>query len=171
MNHSCIRDCSLYPRMICEYEWTLELYSTMSRACFNCPQNYTDCLRENCVVTDGVAKPIEVVNKLFPGPAIQVCKGDTVVVNVRNLLRSYRGTGIHWHGMRLRGNPYMDGISMVSQCPILPFTTFQYRFVADDAGTHFWHSNTGVQRAVSGSFSLYYLKKNVQRKIFLRIVN
>lgn len=150
MNHACSRNCSLYPTaMTCEYEWTLESYSTLSRACFNCPHNYTDCLRENCILADGVAKPIEVVNKLLPGPSVQVCKGDTIVVNVKNMMRSNRVTSIHWHGMRHRGNPYMDGIGMVSQCPILPYTSFQYRFVAEDAGTHFWHSSTGVQRSVS----------------------
>jgi L-ascorbate oxidase len=99
-------------------------------------------------MADGIEKPIEVVNRLFPGPSIQVCRGDTVVVNVFNMLRSSRVTSIHWHGQRLKGNPYMDGVSMVSQCPILPFTSFQYQYQANDGGTHFWHSSTGVQRSV-----------------------
>lgn len=133
--------------MSCEYEWTLETYSTMSRACYKCPQNYTDCERENCLVADGVAKPVEVVNKLFPGPALHVCRGDTIIVNVKNLMRSTRVTAIHWHGMIPRVD--MDGTSMVSQWPILPLMSFQYRFEAREAGTHFWYSSSGFQRSVS----------------------
>ena len=134
--------------MTCEYDWTLELYSTLSRACYFCPQNYTDCLRENCILADGIKKSIEVINKLLPGPAIQVCQGDTIVVNLENKMRSERVTSIHWHGIRQRGTPHMDGVGMVSQCPIIPHSSFQYKFKADDVGTHMWHSHSGVQRAV-----------------------
>ena len=148
MNHSCIRDCSNSTPMICEYDWTLEMYSTLGRACYNCPLNYTDCLRENCILADGKIKTIEVINKLMPGPSIQVCKGDTIVVNLMNMLRSQRVTSIHWHGIKQKGTPYMDGVGMVTQWPILPMTSFQYRFSASDSGTHFWHSHSGVQRAV-----------------------
>ena len=27
-----------------------------------------------------------------------------------------------------RGTPWMDGVSMISQCPILPGQTFEYRY-------------------------------------------
>lgn len=137
--------------MVCEYDWTLEMYSTLGRACFNCPRNFTDCLRENCILADGKLKTIEVVNKLLPGPSIQVCKGDTIVVNLNNMLRSQRVTSIHWHGIRQVGTPFMDGIGMVTQWPIFPSTSFQYRFNATDSGTYFWHSHSGVQRAVFAS--------------------
>lgn len=124
------------------------MYSTLGRACYNCPQNYTDCLRENCILADGTLKTIEVINKLLPGPSIQVCKGDTVVVNLMNMLRTQRVTTIHWHGIKQIGTPYMDGVSMITQWPILPSTSFQYKFQANDTGTHFWHSQAGVQRGV-----------------------
>ena len=64
---------------------------------------------------------------MLPGPAIQVCKGDTVVVNVNNMLRSQRITSIHWHGVKVRGSPHMDGVGMVTQCPIVPNSEFQYK--------------------------------------------
>lgn len=124
------------------------MYSTLGRACYYCPYNYTDCLRENCIFADGKLKSIEVVNKLLPGPPIQVCKGDTVVVNLQNLMRSERVTSIHWHGIKQHGTPNMDGVGMVTQWPVLPMTSFQYRFTANDVGTHFWHSHSGVQRSV-----------------------
>lgn len=149
LNHPCIRDCQLdeTPRT-CEYDWTLEFYSTASRACHNCPQNHTDCERENCIFADGLKKSIEVVNRLFPGPSIQVCRGDTIVVRLTNSVRSARVTSIHWHGLKQFMEPYMDGVGMVTQYPILPHTSFVYKFVARDVGTHFWHSHSGVQRGV-----------------------
>lgn len=79
---------------------------------------------------------------------LQVCEGDTVKVTVRNLLIS-SGVSIHWQGLSMRGrsggqgSPYMDGEPWVTQCPIMPHTEFTYNFVADPAGTHFWHAQTG----------------------------
>jgi L-ascorbate oxidase len=134
--------------MVCSYNWTLEQYSTLSAACFNCPYNYTDCLRENCILADGIVKTIEVVNKLLPGPSIQVCKGDTIVVNLENRLRSERVTSIHWHGLPQHNTPYMDGVSMITQCPIIPMTSFKYKFKAEPSGTYWWHSHSGFQRSV-----------------------
>jgi L-ascorbate oxidase len=84
----------------------------------------------------------------MPGPAIIVCKGDTVVVNLENNMRSQRVTSIHWHGIKQRKTPFMDGVGMITQCPIIPHDSFQYKFVANDPGTHMWHAHSGVQRAV-----------------------
>ncbi|GAB6019581.1 hypothetical protein CHUAL_001150 [Chamberlinius hualienensis] len=41
----------------------------------------------------------------------------------------------------------MDGVPMITQCPILPHNTFRYRFTASPVGTHFWHSHAGLQRS------------------------
>ena len=49
----------------------------------------------------------------------QVCKGDTVKVNVINDMTDGEGTSIHWHGIHLNNKVYMDGVAMVTQCPIL----------------------------------------------------
>lgn len=113
--------------MICEYDWTLEYYSSLGRACYKCPQKYEDCFRENCVVGDGVQKALETINRMLPGPSVQVCRGDTVIINVENRLRSQRATSIHWHGLPLKGFPHMDGTGMISQCPIYPHSSFQYK--------------------------------------------
>ena len=40
----------------------------------------------------------------------------------------------------------MDGVGFVSQAPITPGATFQYRFIASPAGTHWYHSHLGAQR-------------------------
>lgn len=119
----------------------------MSRACFNCPKNFSDCLREDCIPGDGITKSIETVNRQLPGPYIQVCKGDTIIVNVNNRLRSQRVVTIHWHGLTQKNTNNMDGVSMITQWPILPYTSFEYKFKALEPGTHFWHS--GLSRTVS----------------------
>ena len=114
--------------MVCEYNWTLEYYSTMSRACFDCPNNFTDCFRENCVAADSNERAIESVNRMIPGPSIQVCKNDIIKVKVENFLRSQRVTSIHWHGIKQKGTPHMDGVSQITQCPIFPNSIFEYMY-------------------------------------------
>ena len=91
---------------------------------------------------------------MLPGPAIQVCLGDIVVVNLHNKLRSERVTSIHWHGVLQKNTPHMDGVGLVTQCPITPHSSFTYTFQANNSGTHVWHSHSGTQRAdgVFGSF-------------------
>lgn len=53
-------------------------------------------------------------------------------------------TTIHWHGFTQDETPYMDGVPYVTQCPILPGTTFRYEFFASNEGTHFWHAHIGL---------------------------
>src|SRR5262245_44343058 len=102
---------------------------------------------------DGVAKKggMILVNDSLPGPTIRAREGDTIVVRVRNALPE--GTTIHWHGMTQLGTWQMDGVANVSQEPIPPGQTFEYRFKAEPAGTHLWHSHTGVQYG-EGMFGL-----------------
>ncbi len=51
--------------MICEYDWTIEWYSTMSKACLNCPYNITDCLNEDCITGNGVVRAVISVNRMI----------------------------------------------------------------------------------------------------------
>ncbi|XP_076435749.1 uncharacterized protein LOC143275484 [Babylonia areolata] len=147
-NHPCVRPCTDgAPPMRCEYRWTVELYYTLSKACFLCPFNLTDCSRPHCVPADGTSRAVLTVNRALPGPGVQVCEGDEVIVHVRNAMDTAAGTTIHWHGHRQRGTQLMDGVSLVTQCPITPMATFRYRFKADDPGTHWWHSHSGLQRS------------------------
>lgn len=74
----------------------------------------------------------------------QVCLNDIVVVDVENDLMS-DSTAIHWHGQLMTDHPYMDGVPFVTQCPILPRTSFRYQFKVTQAGTHFWHSHFGTK--------------------------
>lgn len=112
--------------MECVYDFKVEYYSILTRNCFNCTTNQADCFKPHCVTADGVKRTILTVNRMLPGPAIQVCLGDTIVVNVENSLHSFESITIHWHGIHIA--PSMDGVAMITQCPIPPMTTFQYRF-------------------------------------------
>ena len=42
-----------------------------------------------------------------------------VVVNVVNELQ-VDGLTLHFHGMHMKHNPWMDGTAYVSQCPVRP---------------------------------------------------
>lgn len=75
---------------------------------------------------DGVYKPMMTINGQFPGPLIEANEGDTIVVNVHNLATN--ATAIHWHGLFQNGSVWMDGTAGVTQCPIAPGNSFQYKF-------------------------------------------
>ncbi|KAJ8683445.1 hypothetical protein QAD02_019237 [Eretmocerus hayati] len=146
-HQECNRNCASKPEpRICKYLFVVEEYSSMSKACYNCPDNLRDCIRKDCVPIDGVQKLIYTVNRQLPGPTIEVCHNDEIRVTVKNKLQS-ESTTIHWHGLKQEGTPYMDGVPFVTQCPIPPSTQFEYIFTATSHGTFFWHSHVGTQRA------------------------
>ncbi|KAK9512200.1 hypothetical protein O3M35_000670 [Rhynocoris fuscipes] len=158
----CLRKCDGKPRL-CYYQFNLVPYRTLSPACGNCPQVKSDCYLPQCVTADGVARGITTINRMLPGPAIQVCEGDTVVVDLINSLPS-GSTTIHWHGIRQMGSQYYDGVPYVTQCPILPDTTFRYQFKADTSGSFFYHSHLGFQKLDGASGPLIVRENpNVKR--------
>ncbi|XP_041353680.1 L-ascorbate oxidase-like [Gigantopelta aegis] len=146
--HPCARRCVVGERpRTCEYDFIQEYYFVLTKACYDCPFNATDCYRPHCVSGNGVRRAIMTVNRMLPGPAIHVCHNDTIVVNAKNRMEGEEGTAIHWHGIFHHDSQIMDGVSMLTQCPIPAYTSFQYRFKAENTGTHFWHSHAGSQRA------------------------
>ncbi|XP_045192997.2 uncharacterized protein LOC123549187 isoform X1 [Mercenaria mercenaria] len=144
-DHPCNRACEVNRPMTCEYNFTVENYFVLSRACYNCPFNYTDCFRPHCVSTNGMPRHLLTVNRQMPGPSIEVCKDDKVIVWVHNKIDDGSSTSIHWHGMTQTNTNFMDGVPRLTQCSIQPFELFRYEFIADNAGTHWWHSHSGVQ--------------------------
>ncbi|KAK8384269.1 hypothetical protein O3P69_009199 [Scylla paramamosain] len=123
LHHPCVRSCVEGDRRECHYIFTVEWYRSLSLECGDCPFNHTHCASHHCVFADGVQRPLVTVNRRLPGPFIHVCQWDEVVVNVENDLH-LDSTSIHWHGIHQRGTPYMDGVPFLTQCPILPGTTF-----------------------------------------------
>ena len=82
-------------------------------------------------------------NGTLPGPVIRAKLGEKLSIQVHNRLDV--PTTVHWHGMHQIGTWRMDGVAGVSQEPIPPGESFDYEFVAQPAGTHWYHSHTGVQ--------------------------
>lgn len=71
--HACRRTCKDDAAPLnCYYTFKLESYHTMSKACYNCPFNITDCFRPHCVPADGMKRSLMVVNRQMPGPPIEV---------------------------------------------------------------------------------------------------
>ncbi|KAI5919516.1 multicopper oxidase-domain-containing protein [Camillea tinctor] len=93
---------------------------------------------------DGIFKPMMMINNQFPGPLMEINEGDVVIVNVKN--QASNATAIHWHGIFQNGTNWMDGAAGVTQCPIAPGRSYQYKFnVTGQAGTYFYHGHQGVQ--------------------------
>ncbi|KAG0365316.1 Cupredoxin [Gamsiella multidivaricata] len=89
---------------------------------------------------DGVTRPVILVNDKYPGPKIEVNRGDEITVVVENALDV--PTSFHWHGMTMKGDPWYDGVPGMNQCPIPPGTNFTYAFGTDNVvGTHWWHAH------------------------------
>nr|ACX54563.1 laccase 15 [Reticulitermes flavipes] len=145
-SNNCARICNgTEAPKICYYQWTIENYVTLSEACDNCPLNVTACYNAQCITADGYERSILSVNRKLPGPSIEVCLRDRVIVDITNNMAG-RTTSIHWHGVFQKGSQYMDGVPMVTQCTIHEGDTFRYDFIANNEGTHFWHSHDGLQK-------------------------
>ena len=74
-------------------------------------------------------------NGQYPGPLIQVQEASTIVVRFVN--RTDFPTAIHWHGLRLDNR--FDGVPHVTQDPVPPGGTFEYRVFFRDAGIYWYH--------------------------------
>ncbi len=72
-----------------------------------------------------------------PGPVIRVKRGERVRVRLKNGLA--QPTTIHWHGVRI--DNAMDGVPGLTQDAVQPGRTFDYSFIAPDAGSYWYHSH------------------------------
>ncbi len=86
---------------------------------------------------DGPASDLWTYNKQSPGPEIRVKRGERVRVRLVNNLEE--PTSIHWHGIRITNA--MDGVSGLTQEAVKPGETFEYDFIAPDAGTYWYHAH------------------------------
>ncbi|KAL2497907.1 Laccase-14 [Abeliophyllum distichum] len=101
------------------------------------------------------SKNILTVNGQFPGPTINVVRGDTLVINVYN--NATENITIHWHGVKQPRNPWSDGPEFITQCPIQPGTRFSQKIdLSDEEGTLWWHAHSDWSRAtVHGALIVY----------------
>ncbi|KAK9889616.1 hypothetical protein WA026_006990 [Henosepilachna vigintioctopunctata] len=144
---SCDRPChALDWPMICRIQLNVEMYQTMSGVCKDCPNNSSHCNNKYCASADGKTRGIITANRQIPGPDIQVCHNDIMVIDVINKIPGHN-LAVHWRGQPQNEAPFMDGVPMITQCPILGYTKFQYRFRASSPGTHFYHAFSDSDRA------------------------
>ncbi|KAL1630095.1 hypothetical protein SLS54_000955 [Diplodia seriata] len=91
-------------------------------------------LKDQIIFPDGYSKPYgKIINDTYPGPLIEACWGDEVVVHVTNYLQTNGSTN------------EMDGVNGVTQCPIAYGDTFTYRFRVTQYGTTWYHSHYSLQ--------------------------
>ena len=77
---------------------------------------------------DGFTRPVIGINNVWPCPEIRAKKGDTIRVTLTNGLGN-QTTGIHFHGINQISTAWMDGPSLVTQCPVPPGETIVYEYV------------------------------------------
>jgi L-ascorbate oxidase len=89
----------------------------------------------------GTPRPALAINGGVPGPVLRFREGEDLTINVANTLDV--DTSIHWHGLIL--HPSQDGVPGISYDGIKPGTTHTYRFPAQQSGTYWYHSHSGLQ--------------------------
>ena len=87
------------------------------------------------------------LNGQSPGPVIYATEGQLVQVRLVNESVS-GGVTLHWHGVDVPNAE--DGVAGVTQDAVGLGQTFTYRFVADQAGTFWYHSHQLSHKQVSG---------------------
>jgi FtsP/CotA-like multicopper oxidase with cupredoxin domain len=85
-------------------------------------------------------------NGRVPGEVLRFTQGDTLDVRLLNGLEAQETT-IHWHGLRLPNA--MDGVPGLTQAPVAPGASFDYRFKLDDAGTFWYHPHANALEQIS----------------------
>jgi FtsP/CotA-like multicopper oxidase with cupredoxin domain len=85
------------------------------------------------------------INGTTPGPRLEVLLGDILRVTVINEIFD-DFTGIHWHGLTLPNQPWMDGVFNITQCPISNQPMNQqniliYELFPESAGTYWYHGH------------------------------
>jgi FtsP/CotA-like multicopper oxidase with cupredoxin domain len=71
-------------------------------------------LRWKWLNPDGYWRNVMTINDQFPGPVINITQGDMVSLKVKSeLIRDV--TSMHFHGLTMKGYPFMDGAAYVTQ--------------------------------------------------------
>ncbi|SFF59196.1 Multicopper oxidase with three cupredoxin domains (includes cell division protein FtsP and spore coat protein CotA) [Halobacillus alkaliphilus] len=83
-------------------------------------------------------------NGTVPGEPLRVTEGDFVKVHLKNELSV--PVTIHWHGVILPNQ--MDGVPGLTQDAVQPGESFTYEFMANDAGTYWYHSHQHSSKQV-----------------------
>ena len=85
----------------------------------------------------------------MPGVEIRVAQGGRVRRRLVNELD--QPTSTHWHGIRI--DNALDGVAGLTQSAVAPGSSFEYDFVAPDAGTFWYHAhNRSFEQVARGLY-------------------
>jgi FtsP/CotA-like multicopper oxidase with cupredoxin domain len=87
------------------------------------------------------------LNGSTPGPTITAVQGQLVEVRLRNASVA-DGVSLHWHGVDVPNA--VDGVAGVTQDAVPVGGEFTYRFVAERAGSYWYHSHQVADPQVRG---------------------
>jgi FtsP/CotA-like multicopper oxidase with cupredoxin domain len=93
----------------------------------------------------GVMMEAWTFNGQLPGPELRMQQGELVEVTLINK-DIEGGATVHWHGLDVPNAE--DGVAGVTQNAVLPGETYTYRFIAEQAGTYWYHSHQHSAEAV-----------------------
>src|SRR5262249_50816181 len=94
---------------------------------------------------DRAPTPVWGFDGATPGPVLRVKRGAELKARLVNEFAE--PSTAHWHGLRLPNA--MDGVPQLTQAPIAPGASFDYRFVPPDAGT-FWYRAFASEQLARG---------------------
>jgi L-ascorbate oxidase len=101
-------------------------------------------IAETAINIAGENQTAMTINGTVPGPVLRFKEGEELTIKVTNRLDE--DTSIHWHGLIL---PFQqDGVPGISFPGIKPGQTFTYTFPAQQSGTYWYHSHSGLQEPV-----------------------
>src|SRR4051812_17864595 len=92
-------------------------------------------LRAQPAEASAAGPPRPIFNGSARGPVLRARRGEEVKVRLVNALP--QDLTLHWHGVRVVNA--MDGVPHLTQPPVRSGANFDYRFVAPDAGTFWFH--------------------------------
>jgi FtsP/CotA-like multicopper oxidase with cupredoxin domain len=103
--------------------------------------------REQMLTVGGRSVSGFTVNGTSPGPEIRATQGELIEVHLRNESVA-DGVTLHWHGVDVPNA--MDGVAGLTQDAVPIGGEFIYRFVADQAGSFWYHSHQVSNPQVAG---------------------
>ncbi len=104
-------------------------------------ETYNLSIGETTLDASGTERPALAINGSIPAPTLRFQEGEDLVINITNTLDV--DSSIHWHGLIL---PFeQDGVPGLTFDGIKPGTTHTYRFPAQQSGTYWYHSHSGLQ--------------------------
>lgn len=118
--------------------------------------HYDLYVKDTTVNFAGKNKRAIAVNGQIPMPTLTFTEGDTAEIVVHNEMDEE--TSLHWHGLMLPNKE--DGVPYITQMPIMPHSTYTYRFPIIQNGTHWYHSHTELQEQIGMYGSMILNKKS-----------